>query len=171
MDHYEQMELIVDKLIPIVLIVLALLIVSSFFVDLHSYEPWVSLLDSFVISFFIIDLYFKWRSVHEIKKFFKLYWLDLLAVFPFYLLFRFLIFATEIARVEEAQKFLHEAALLRDTAKSARELKAVEESSKFVRFFEESIRPLQRLLRFVAAEIHEMFGHFVHRHAKVQKKI
>jgi len=171
MDHYEQMEAIVDKLVPIVLIALALLIVSGLFVDLHEYEPWVSLIDSFVISFFIVDLYFKWRSVHGMKEFFKMYWLDLLAVFPFYLLFRFLIFATEIARVEEAQKFLHEAALLRDTAKGAREIKAVEESSKLIRFLERSIRPLQRIIRFIAAEVHEMFGHFVHRHAKVQNKL
>jgi hypothetical protein len=167
MSFAERMERIIDKSVPLVLILLAVLIIAGLFIDLHHYEPWVAILDIFIVAFFVVDLIFKWTHTREVKKFLKLYWLDILAVFPFYLLFRVYLFTVEIAKVgEEAQKVLHEAVLLKET-KFARFAGMTKSSTNIARIR----RFAQRMLRFARIETRILFGHFAHRHAKVQKKI
>ena len=69
-----------------------------------------------IVSFFVIDLMFKWHHTPKLSKFVKLYWIDIIAVFPFYLLFRVYFVARElIGAGEQIQKVLHEAVLLRET--------------------------------------------------------
>src|SRR5574341_1369057 len=136
-------EHFIDVLIPFMLVLLGTLIVLEFTNVVEQYHGFVIGLDYFIIAFFIADLSVKWYHVHDVLKFIKYYWIDLLAIFPFYTLFRVYRFATETAiATEQAQKFAHEAALLKET-KIAREAdigaKIIKEG-KFVRLLARILR-------------------------------
>ena len=108
-------ERFVDKLVPTMLFLLLLLIAGNmFFKDFMTrHELYVEIADAAIIIVFAVDLYFKWRRVHEVKPFLKKYWLDIIAIVPFYLVFRlfegaFLTAAETIRGVSEGQRILHE---------------------------------------------------------------
>ncbi len=112
----EEIEYLVDKIVPYMLIVLTFLIALEFTHFAEEYHSLIVWTDNFIIAFFIVDLLFKWNHVKNAVTFFRLYWIDVLAVFPFYLIFRLYAFAAEITLAgEQTQKVLHEAALIRET--------------------------------------------------------
>ena len=132
-------------------------------VDLHNYEPWLTVIDSVIIFFFVIDLVFKWIKTKNVRKFLRLYWLDIVAVFPFYLGFRAY---TEIAGLflieevaETGQKVAHEAVLLRE-ARLARE----------TRVAGRGIRTGQRILRFFRGRFYASHKALLAIHAKHKHK-
>lgn len=135
----KEFEHLTDDIIPFLVIgIAAVLIMENPFwtlVELDHYEPWVSIFDSIVVFFFVSDLIFKWFRTRQLLKFLKLYWIDIIAVFPFYLAFRAYAEVAGIFRIGEevtevTQKAMHEAVLLREAklvekeARLARELKA-----------------------------------------------
>ena len=170
---FHWLEHFTDKIIPfLVLIIAVMLILQNPFwtlVDLTHYEPWTGVIDIAILLFFLIDLYFKWKHVENFKKFLRLYWFDVIAVFPFYLLTRtwfelsFLFSATE--QVTEAQKIAHEALLLREL-KLAEEFKVSEPLSKLFK----EMKGVQRILRFFALDLHKthkIMKHRILQHRKV----
>lgn len=162
-------EHFVDKTIPFVVILLAILIIIDLFADIHSFEPWVTYADWLIVAFFVADLIFKWRHVKKLTKFIRLYWLDILAVFPFYLLFRTYFALAELLsvgeRVKEAQSIAHEALLIRE-AKLLRETelitKETEFASKEAKLVPRMIRFVQRLLRFIWGSLNISHKHLVY---------
>lgn len=161
-------EHFVDTAIPYLVIVLALLIVINLTGYAHFFEPWISYADWLIIGFFVIDLVFKWRHVRKFTKFIKLYWLDILAVFPFYLLIRAYATIAEIIalgeRVSEAQQLTHETLLLRET-RLLEEAKIFEEGEKLgkeTKLLPRIIRFVQRILRFVYGSLHVIKDHLLH---------
>ena len=74
-----------SRLLPLALIVLLFIIVFELFIHLENeiLETVVHLLDILVIGIFIIDLIFLAIKTRNAKLFFKRYWLDIIAVFPF----------------------------------------------------------------------------------------
>lgn len=149
---WHHFEWIVDVVVPYLLVLLAALLILEFLVDLQHYEPWVSIADYVIVSFFVLDLFFKWNHVRNLRTFVKLYWIDILAVFPFYLMFRLygllagvLIGGEEIA---VGQKIAHEAVLLRE-AELGKEAKLIGQ----VRLVN-GIRFVQRLFRIIKARLH-----------------
>ena len=145
-------EWVVDAAMPYLLVILAGLLALEFLVDLKHYEPWVSVADYVIVSFFAVDLFFKWNHVRNAKMFVKLYWIDILAVFPFYLMFRIygllagvLIGGEEIA---VGQKIAHETVLLRE-AELGKELRIAKEA-RIVR----GLRFVQRIIRIIKARLH-----------------
>lgn len=175
----DRIEHVVVKATPYVMVALALLLVAEFTIDTHSYEPWVTLLDWWIIAFFVVDLSFKYAHTRNVLTFAKLYWLELLAVFPFYLLFRvFAAFGTVGEVVTDAQKFAHEAALARESeivskeAKVLRETRLLRDVELFGREAGASGRILrfsQRLLRLVAARLKLGYTALVH-HGQTHQK-
>ncbi len=85
-----KIEVIVDKLIvPMLLLLVVIIVLDLGFPELsHEYHLFVLLGDYLVILVFVLDLVFKWFRVRNIPLFIRKYWLDILAVFPFFLLFR-----------------------------------------------------------------------------------
>src|SRR3989338_2711495 len=83
-EHYNA------KLITPALILLFAIIIFELFLHIENETVLtiVHILDYFVIAVFVIDLIFIARKVHDMRIFFKHYWLDLLAIFPFALFFR-----------------------------------------------------------------------------------
>ena len=142
----QEFEHFTDHIIPyLVLLLAAILIMDNplwTLVDLHDYEPWVTVVDGVIVFFFVVDLLFKWEKTKNIRSFLRLYWLDIVAVFPFYLGFRAytelagILLAEEVA--EAGQKVAHEAVLLRE-AKLAREARVagrgIRMGQRFLRFF------------------------------------
>lgn len=152
---YRKGEHIVDKSIPYLLIVLMVVIIVEIFFH-HTAEVYhtpILIADNVVIWTFILDLLFKYNRVRKFPKFIRRYWLDILAVFPFYLLFRLFgsivipIIGTE--RFVTGQQILHEGLELeKEGAKIVREVEAAGKTSR-TRVFFRFLRPLQRLPRFL----------------------
>lgn len=139
------------------LVLLGVLIILEFTHYVDDYHDFLMWLDYFIIAFFIADLCFKWYHVHNYLKFIKLYWIDLLAIFPFYTVFRVYRFAAEAAiATEEAQKFVHEAALLKE-AKILREAEIsskILKEGKFVRLFARILRVFKARFYMTTFHLH-----------------
>ena len=158
------MENFVDKAIPYLLIVLlGIIIVEIFFHDIAvEYHTLITVLDYLIIAFFLVDLGFKFHRVKKIPKFFKKYWLEIIAVFPFFLVFRFFeSFAGVYFAVQDLvlpQKILHEgveverivaresriARIFRPVARSPRLLKLSDKETE--KDFEKTIKREERRL-------------------------
>ncbi len=91
-EFWEKVEKCNAKVIPYALIVLtAIILIELFFhIESHTVHNIILFLDYLVISIFVIDLIFIAKKCDTTKYFFKNYWLDILAVFPFMLAFKFL---------------------------------------------------------------------------------
>ena len=85
-----KIEVIVDKIIPYLVLILLILIIGEFthYKLIEDNEDIVLLIDYIIVIFFLIDLSFKYYRVKNFKIFVKKYWLEILAIFPFFLIFR-----------------------------------------------------------------------------------
>ena len=85
-----KIEVIVDKLIPYLLIVLLFLIIGEIFYaeQVEPYSLFVSFVDNIVIVVFAFDLIFKYIRTKHFPEFLKKYWLEIIAVFPAFLFVR-----------------------------------------------------------------------------------
>ncbi|MBN1543994.1 hypothetical protein JW898_00870 [Candidatus Woesearchaeota archaeon] len=170
-----KVEVIVDKAIPPCLILLLIIIVMDLgFPDLvehYHLHYYILTADYIIIAIFVADLFFKWLRTMHAPLFLKKYWLDILAVFPFFLLFRVFELAAGAfsAAISEGahtvQAVVHEgleiekegAKLLREAEKFAKEgsrivreaekMSKLSRSARFMRF----LRPILRIPRFFKA--------------------
>lgn len=150
----KEVELIVDISIPYLLILLTFLIIIEFSLTgaAEKYSLFFDIFHGIIIFIFVLDLIFKYQRTRTLKQFFKHYWLDILAVFPFYLFFRLfeqvavLFRLSEVA--QESQKVLHEGLEIEKVV--AKEAQEVEKGSKFL---PRLLRTLQRSPRFLKARI------------------
>lgn len=165
----EAIEHFVDKAIPYLVVILGVMLVLNFTTDVHKFDPWFTYLDWSIIAFFVADLIFKWRHVRKVKKFVRLYWLEIIAVFPFYLIIRAYATIAELLvvgeRVQEFQQFTHEALLVRE-AKVLRETELLAKESQLLSREVSSVgrfaRFVQRLIRFIWASLHYTTEHLLH---------
>ena len=158
---FHKLEHLVDKSVPYALLILLfIIIITLFFKELaHAYEPQIWLADIIIISLFAVDLVFKFIRVRKIKKFIRLYWLDILAVFPFYLFLRaaeeaYLLFRFSDT-LQESQSVLHAGvgikevtAVEKETARIVREVEKLGKVSRS-RFAIRFIRPIARVPRLL----------------------
>ena len=132
----KKLEHFTDRFIPYLLVILAaVLIVEFFFKDIaFEYHNWITTADLAIIFFFSVDLAFKFNRVRKVKLFLKKYWLDIIAVFPFFLLFRLveeLFFLFRLSpELSEGQKFFH---IGLETEKLAKEERALRELAELQR--------------------------------------
>jgi len=162
-------EVFVDKAIPYTVLLLLFIIIGEFAFHnlMNHYRTYINMIDYAIIFFFLIDLCFKFYRVRNAKLFFKKYWLEVIAVFPFILVFRlfeelFILLrftepieqgqkiahtVSEIGKISEEQNIIKELSALE---KETRVFKSIEEGTKlsrtnmFLRFFK-----LPRLARAV----------------------
>jgi len=168
------LERFIDKAVPYLAILLALIIIAEFTIKgIEHYEIYLIIIDYFILSFFILDLIFKWFRVRKLKKFIKLYWLDLIAVFPFYLIIRAYLRITALIRVGEEvaqlQQFAHETVLIRE-AKLAESLEKEAKVLKEMRPLTRLLRLFQRIIRATKARLALTLKSVLHIHAKHRKK-
>ncbi len=144
-------------ILPAIIILLGIIVVELFF---HSENPTLNLivqiLDYMVIAVFVIDLIFLAIKARSTSFFFRHYWLDILAIFPFNLVFTAVnqIFKTISATEQLAlgQSILHEG------------LEVESRSSKFAR----TIRFIARPLRIITKS--RLFTRFEAKHHEARKK-
>jgi hypothetical protein len=156
-----KIEVIVDKLIPFCLVVLLFIIIielgfEGLIEHYHLHIP-IIIADGFVVGVFVADLIFKYIRTRKIKEFARKYWLDILAVFPFFLIFRIVevtagaFSAATIEGTQTAQKIVHEGLEVEKEGvkiiKEAERFAKLRRSERFARF----IRPLLRIPRFLKA--------------------
>jgi len=175
-----KIEKVIDKLIPpMLLILIVLIIIEIFFKDFaHHYEFWIILLDYIIIAVFVLDVLFKYIRFKPFTKFLSKSWLDILAIFPFAILFRafegfFEIFAAS-ELIKESQSIFHSAVEIEKEA--GKVIKEVEKVGKIARTtrFTRFIRPVARMPRLIKAfAFHEKptGKHHPHEKSKTVAKI
>ena len=143
---WEKVEHINAKLIPYAVFLLAIIIVVELFVEIHSHflEEIIHIVDYLIIAVFVIDLCFIFYHVRKWSIFFKRFWLDILAVFPFVLFIRGLGSLFRFFRISEqfffGQTLLHEGLEVRKAAAVARGQKM----AKYMRLGARGIRVLSK---------------------------
>jgi len=157
-----KIELLVDKIIPYSLVLLLFLIIGEIFFE-HEFEPYkfyISALDFFIILIFIIDLIFKYIRIRNFPKFFKSYWLEIIAVFPAFVFLRlieeFIIIVNlgETMRSvgETAQSSIHEVVGIEKEGRILmREAERTGQGVSRLRYYHKFVRPLTRFPRFLKA--------------------
>ncbi len=144
-QFWEKVEKVNSRLIvPAVILLLFIIIYEVFFhIENHALELVVKIADGFVILVFVVDLIFLATKAKSTKFFFRNYWLDILAVFPFGLLFNLLEqlyrTITGVERLVVGQAIVHEGLEVR------KEVRLVSKSARFSKFF----RIGARLLRII----------------------
>jgi len=142
-------EVIVDKAIPYLILILLFIIIGEFAFHslIEKYRLYATIADYIIIGFFVIDLIFKFYRVRNVKLFFKKYWLEVIAVFPFILVFRLFEELAIIFRItgplEEGQKVLHgvtEVTKIGEEQKIIRELQQLEKGTQTFRSIQEGTR-------------------------------
>lgn len=153
-----------DRAIPYALILLAgIIIINIFFKEFaEHYALYLEIGDYAIISLFIVDLGFKYNRIRNFKTFFKECWIDIIAVFPFVLVFRLVEEVVFLARfsaeVKEGQSILHTivqgreefAKLFGESEKLIKEAEAAGKISRTERVLR-IMRPVARAPRLVKA--------------------
>jgi hypothetical protein len=162
----KDIEMIIDASIPYLVILLLFIIITPFVAEdfYHHYESLFHSLDYMIIAIFALDLIFKYVRIRKFKPFLKKYWLDILAVFPFYLIFRIFeesyLFLRAGEQLTESQPFLHIVAnineapkLFSETAEIQKITRETEALGKIrrVNFLGRFARPIARSPRILKA--------------------
>ncbi|MDO8660059.1 MAG: hypothetical protein Q7K54_05710 [Candidatus Parcubacteria bacterium] len=158
---WEKVEHYNAKLIAPALIVLLGVIIYELFLhtENHTVELIVKIADTLVITVFVIDLIFLAHKAKSVKFFFKHYWLDLLAVFPFIIFFRVLESAYKVAIATE--RLTLGQAILHETVEASKSAKVLAKSGKVVQIG-------ARIIRVVTKS--RLFTKVHHGRRKKQKK-
>ncbi len=151
-----KVEFWIDKLItPLLFILFFIIIVEIFFHEKAvPYALHIDVFDGFIIAVFAIDLSFKYVRVKNIPKFFRKYWIEIIATIPIYLVFRAfeLFYVAEQAR--GVQSLVHTGIGVEEEAlKIAREAERagrITRTERLLKFFRIG-RGALRLPRFLKA--------------------
>ncbi len=155
-EWIHKLELIVDKLIPLLLILLLIILTLEFVYHEYAekYRLYLEIADYFIILVFVVDLGFKYNRIRNMKKFIRESWLDIIAVFPFFLVFRLFEVIFGISETTaQIQKVIHIGVNVeKEIGEGAKEASIIaEEASKASRAerFTRFLRPLSRSVRFL----------------------
>lgn len=87
---FSDIHSLTDFLLPYAIILLAVdLVINLFFFEIYSiYNFYFLILQWSCLSIFFSDLLFKFFRASTIPQFLKTSWFDILAIFPFFLIFR-----------------------------------------------------------------------------------
>jgi len=145
-------------------ILIGVIVIDLFFKEIaEEYKFYLGLIDSFIILVFIIDLGFKFNRTRNIPKFIGKYWLEIIAVFPFYLIFRLLEvtfgFLELSGIIRESQNIFHSSVEIeKEVSLISKEAKEIEkvgiESEKIItrsRALPNVFRSIQRTPRLLEA--------------------
>ena len=150
-----KVELIVDKLIPYSLIILLFIIIGEIFFHekIEPYAIFAGVIDNVIVFIFVLDLIFKYIRIRNFPNFMKRYWLEVIAVFPAFLILRLLERFIPVASLgETVQASLHETLEIEKEGKIlVREIEGAGKEASRVRYFSRFLRPVARIPRFFKA--------------------
>lgn len=154
------LEKIVDTFIPYALAMLLLIIIIELLYreTAKQYSFLITMLDGFIVLIFFADLSFKYIRAKNIPYFLGHYWLDIMAVFPFFLVFRLFEEILLLTRFGEqfssAQSIVHEVVtaerLGEEEARIVAEAEKTGKASR-LRIISAYFKPLGRLPRMAKA--------------------
>ena len=148
-----RIEHVVDKLIPFSLILLLIIIIGEFFFydALQPYHAAMDAVDYSIILLFVIDLTFKYMRIHNIPRFLKECWLEIIALLPVFVVVRVFEIFAPLTRLDLASDAAH--GVLEAEAKWGILVKEAERAGEASRLavLQRFIRPLARLPRFAKA--------------------
>jgi hypothetical protein len=155
---YDFFEKIVDfSILPSIVVLFFVIIIELFFHEIaHHYHSELLIIDYCIIGLFTVDLFFKYMRVRDIKKFLRTNWLDILAIFPFFLIFRVVepilfLFSEFQKEAKTAQLIFHESLeISKSTTKIVKEAESVGKISRS-RTIIAIFRSLGRSPRFLKA--------------------
>lgn len=157
-EWLKKLEVIADRLIPYLLLLLVfIIIIDIFYKDVaEMYKFQIGLLDGFIVGVFLTDLIFKFIRTKNFPDFIKKYWLEILAVFPFYLLFRALEltfgFLELSGIIKQSQNIFHSGIELeKEVTLASREAREVEELGSRAGIFSRTFRSISRAPRLLEA--------------------
>lgn len=105
----EKVEKTVDALIlPALLGVAVILVLELFFTDIaHHYHSWINYADYTIIGIFAVDLSFKLHRASTYEGFLRNHWLEIIAITPFFMVFRTVDFLRILSGAETGQEAAH----------------------------------------------------------------
>ncbi len=139
---WEKVEHFNSRLIPPAILALGVIIIAELFFhpESHFWQEVIHISDMIIIAIFVVDLGFIYYHVQNWKIFFKRFWLDILAVFPFILFFRAAGSVFRFFRIAEqfiiGQTLLHEGLEVRKAVAASRAQKL----AKYLRLGARGIR-------------------------------
>lgn len=143
----KRVERAADMLIaPALVLVFFIITAELFFTEVaHEYHDWINLLDYAVIGVFAVDLSFKSYRASTWEGFLKKHWLEIIAILPFFMVFRvveFLTVPTQAADLGQDAAHLAEGARSGRFAELFRSTEATRSTrfSRFLRAFSRSPR-------------------------------
>lgn len=144
-----KLELIVDAIIPYCLILLIAILVLELgfhrFVEEQGLVLPIEVADYFIILIFVLDLIFKYMRVRDIPKFLRRYWLEVIAVFPFFLFFRLAELAFGLEEISGGVKTAQ--SLTHSTAELEKEVVALRSGEKVVMEGEKILREGEKIIK------------------------
>ncbi len=145
-------EKLIDDFIPPLLLVFLLFLAAEVFLA-QEIVPIRGVIDLFDTGFIILlaaDLYFKYQRIRNVPRFLKKYWLQIIAVLPFFLAFRVLEYLELSEFASRGSVFVNETRFIaRGPALIIREAQEVGGLSRTARLLQ--FRPLARLPRLLSA--------------------
>ena len=145
-EHYNSM------LIPPAILGLGAIIIAELFFhpESHFWQEVIHIGDMIIIAIFVIDLAFIYYHVRNWVIFFKRFWLDILAVFPFILFFRAAGSVFRFFRIAEqfiiGQTLLHESLEVRKAVAASK----AQKFAKYLRLGARGIRIVSKSKFFQA---------------------
>ena len=90
MRNASKFERIIDGLIPLAILLIIIVTVADIFFSkkLQYYYVVIDLIDLFIVFIFSMDLIFKLEHAKSVPSFLRKYWFYIVAIFPFFLVFR-----------------------------------------------------------------------------------
>lgn len=87
-----KLEVFIDSLIPLAIFLIIIISIAEVFFSkfIQPYYWAIDIIDLSIVWIFIIDLGFKFIHAKNVPDFLKHYWIYIIAVFPFFLVFRLL---------------------------------------------------------------------------------
>lgn len=178
--YYSWFEILIDHLVPFAVIaLLAIIIIDFFFLEFKlQYELYINIADYTILLIFALDLFFKYLRIRNINNFLKTCWLDIIAIFPFFLIFRVfesLLLLTELPQqAKTIQLVFHESvAFSQETSKIIKETEAAGKVSRvkmIIRMFE-NVERTPRIIKALPFYEQPVGKHHLHKiHGKKEYK-
>jgi len=157
-ESYKKLEILIDKLVPYSLAFIIIHFILLFIIPdiLRDYENILLFLEVFLVTVVLgLDVVFKYRRTQDKKNFFKHHWLEIIAVFPFMVVFRVFEEFYLISRlaplelaVTDSQTILHELRGADAAVDIVREAQLTGRASR-IGLFNKMFRPITRIPRFL----------------------
>ncbi|MBI3033745.1 hypothetical protein HYY72_01150 [Candidatus Woesearchaeota archaeon] len=141
-----QAEKTIDSIIPPLLFLFLLLMAFEVFFPEQAalFKNHLDIFDTLLFLIIASDLFFKYQRMRSVPRFLKKYWLQIIAIIPFYVVFRFLEYFQLAEYVSAGEKYVNQTQVFGKAPaliiKQAERTEGISRTSQLLKF-----KPLSRL--------------------------